>query len=326
MNKSEYITFFIEGITNPKIVGGKAANIVKLFNSSIAIPSGCILTTHAYDYFIENSFFKNELIELLTKKYLPKEVLDLSQKIQALIEASEFPPDLRMEIQNAHEKLEQNFNYQGFLAVRSSATIEDAKLTSFAGQLESFLYNITVEDVLSSIKNCWKSLFSPQTLLYLLKINRNENNRNLTDIKVAVIIQELIEPEIGGVLFTANVLNNDLNQMIINSTWGSCETITANKINPDMIIVNKEDFKAIKTHVGKKEKIAVPSLNFQGSILKEMATKMREKCSLNEIQIRNLCKMGMELELNFNHPQDIEWAIKDGKIYVLQSRPITTLK
>lgn len=326
MTKYEFITFFTDEVPNIEILGGKGANIAELVKLSYNIPPGFIINTLAYNYFIEQSPHYHQIIKMLKKLYSPKDVINYSKRLEGFIQETDFPSNLKNEIKLACESIKSKSNDSCSYAVRSSATIEDAKHISFAGQLESFLYNKSLDDIFLSIKDCWKSLFSPQTLLYFLKLNNNAKKESILDVQVAVIVQEMIESDIGGVLFTGNVLNNNLNQMVINSTWGSCETITGNRINPDMIIIDKKHFKVLEKYIGKKEKISVPNPRGTGTLLIQTQHSMKNKCSLSENQIYRLYLIGLDLEKNFNHPQDIEWAIKDDQIYILQSRPITSLK
>ena len=146
------------------------------------------------------------------------------------------------------------------------------------------------------------------------------------DIHMAVIIQKMVNAHISGVLFTANVINNDQNQMLINSAWGFGETIANDLIIPDTIIINKNKFEIIKRIIGKKEKKSIPNPEGSFTILIETDTQSRACCSLNDKQLRQLHKLGLKIERAFNYPQDIEWAIENDIIYTLQSRPITTLR
>lgn len=184
----------------------------------------------------------------------------------------------------------------------------------------------TFEGLLISLKNCWASLFSPGALLYLLQMKKQGVLDSLINIKMAVVVQKMVESEISGVLFTVNVITNNDNEMLINSTWGLGETIADNIINPDMIIINKENYNISNIVIGEKEKRAIR--NPEGTpdtILIENELKSRNICSLNETQLFQLCLLGKKIEIIFQCPQDIEWAIENEKIYILQTRPITTL-
>jgi pyruvate,water dikinase len=147
----------------------------------------------------------------------------------------------------------------------------------------------------------------------------------LSDVHMAVVVQKMVDSQISGVLFTANVINGRKDQMMINSTWGLGEVIANSSIIPDMIILEKSNLRILKTVVGKKEKTAIKNPKDLGTITIDTDPELRAKCSLSENQLRNLAQLGLQLEEALNCPQDIEWAIENGTVYVLQSRPITTL-
>jgi pyruvate,water dikinase len=146
------------------------------------------------------------------------------------------------------------------------------------------------------------------------------------DIEIAVIIQKMIFPECSGVLFTANVINNNHNQMLINSTWGLGDVLTNNLINPDLIIIDKLNGKIVKKVVGEKEQLSMAHPNKSFTHLIEMEKDLRNQCSLNGTHIKKLHRLGLQLEKHLKYPQDIEWAIENDVVYALQSRNITTLR
>lgn len=326
MRKLKYITFFTESTPNPALVGGKGLNILKLGKIKVDVPSGFIVNTNAYKEFIEKSTYHDQLIDLFSKSINPKDVLNHSKELKSLILRSRFPEYIKEEIKEVFDEINYKLKKKISFAVRSSATIEDSKAFSFAGQAESFLNNKNFDEILLSIKNCWSSLFSPQVLLYLLQMKKKGINFSLININMAVIIQEMINSEISGVLFSSNVLNNNTTQMLINSTWGLGETVTDNLVVPDMIILNKNEFKILRYDIGKKEKKSIQNPHGSGTIIIENELHSRSICSLTDNQIHQLYVLGLNLENEFNYPQDIEWAIQNDIIYVLQTRPITTLK
>ena len=230
------------------------------------------------------------------------------------------------ELKISYNQFRNGIEESDSFAVRSSATIEDSNKFSFAGQADTYLFINSFEGLLISLKNCWASLFSPGALLYLLQMKKQGVLDSLITIKMAVVVQKMVESEISGVLFTVNVMTNNDNEMLINSTWGLGETIADNKINPDMIIINKENYNISNIVIGEKEKRSMR--NPEGTpdtLLIENELESRNICSLNETQLFQLCLLGEKIENIFQCPQDIEWAIENEKIYILQTRPITTL-
>jgi pyruvate,water dikinase len=266
------------------------------------------------------------LIKLFSKDFTSKEVIGHSQKIQDLLLKSKIPEHIIKKIKLAFEKFCEEIGKSTSFAVRSSATIEDLIKFSFAGQYETYLYNKSLENILNSLKNCWISMFSPQALLYYLQMITNGLNMSLSNIHMAVVVQKMVNSQISGVLFTANVINNNKNQMMINSTWGLGETITNNSVNPDTIVLNKKKFEILKIIVGRKEKMSIKNPKGSSTILIDSEPQSRTICSLKEKQLLDLYELGLKLENAFGSPQDIEWAIENDTMYALQSRPITTLK
>ncbi|GAF76196.1 unnamed protein product, partial [marine sediment metagenome] len=160
----------------------------------------------------------------------------------------------------------------------------------------------------------------------LLQMKKQGVLDSLINIRMAVVVQKMVESEISGIMFTVNVITNNDNEMLINSTWGLGGTIADNIINPDMIIINKENYTISNIVIGEKEKRSIR--NPEGTsdtLFIENELESRNICSLNETQLFQLCLLGKKIENIFQCPQDIEWAIENEKIYILQTRPITTL-
>ncbi len=326
MKLSQYVVFFSEVTPNTDLLGGKGSNLIKLIEIGVIVPPGFIINTKSFRKFLEESEHSDQLMKLLSKSFNLKEILQHSIKIRDLILKSKIPKIIIDEIKVAFDKIKKKIGSKISFAVRSSASIEDSKKFSFAGQAETYLYNNNIHEIIASLKNCWLSLFSPRSLLYFLQMRKKGLNISLSDIYMAVIVQQMVNSQISGVFFTTNVINNDSNQMLINSTWGLGNTIADDLIIPDTIIIKKNQFKIIKRIIGKKEKKSIKNPKGSYTILIETDSKSRTVCSINEKQLRQLHNLGLKIENAFNLPQDIEWAIENDKIYILQSRPITTLK
>lgn len=198
--------------------------------------------------------------------------------------------DLEREIIKAFENLKTKR-----VAVRSSAIAEDSKTSSWAGQLESYL-NVECKDLIGKIKECWRSIASERAYAYA-----SEKNLSKEQLTVAVIVQKMVDSQVSGVTFTANPITNNLNEIMIESGFGLGESLVGGMITPDNFIVDKKT-------------------------LKIKSKTIQDKPSLSDKQIKGLAKLCLQIENLFKNPQDIEWAIdKAGKIWILQSRPITTL-
>jgi pyruvate,water dikinase len=322
----EYLEFFSEGTPDPSQVGGKGANLIKLIQMGINVPPGFVLKANSYRDFLKESENSQQIKEILSTNLTIKKVLHISKLIRQLIQKTSIPRALLKELKIGYDKFKEDLGINSSFAVRSSANIEDTGTFSFAGQAKSYLYNMSFEDLINSIKNCWASLFNPSALLYIIQMNKTGIELSLLDIHMAVIIQKMVNAEVSGVLFTANVVNNNLDEIMVNSTWGLGETIANNIIIPDMFILNKNKFDIIKSVIGTKEKKSIRNPEGPHSIITDSELDYRDIYSLNENQLKKLYNLGLNLENAFNHPQDIEWAIEKDVLYVLQSRPITTLK
>lgn len=321
-----FIKFIAGTKPNPNKLGSKASNLIKLFQAGIRVPSGFIIDIKSYKYFLNKTKLKWKLKELFSKGYLAQDIIDLSKKVKSLMLASELPKKISANIKRAYIKILTEFGKKPNFAVRSSSNFEDLKDFSFAGQAESFLNNKEIDDILNSVKKCWASIFSPQSLLYLLQLKKKNFEISPLKLETGVIIQEMINAQVSGVLFTANVTNNNLEQILINSTWGLGETITNSSIIPDSIILNKSEFEVLKIDIGEKAKMTVPDNDTSSVILINTNEQLREKCSLTNLQLKQLYELAIRIEKLFNYPQDIEWAIEEERVYTLQSRPITTIK
>ncbi len=319
----EHVNFIITSAPNAELHGGKGSKLIKLIKNGANVPPGYIITTKAYEEFIQKSKYFEELKELLSTSYSKKDVITRSAKIIELLINTQIPDIIEKEIKRGFILLNDSSNA---FAVRSSASIEDNTRFSFAGQAITYLFQRNVNDVVKSVKKCWASFFSPQALLYFLQMKKTNEDLSLENTKMAVIVQKMVNPSVSGVLFTSNVLNNNENQILINSSWGLGEAIVSNSVNPDMFILQKDEFKVLQKTLGKKEKKSIPNSIRSGTVMIETNTLSRERFSLNDKQLRQLFDLGKMAENAFNQPQDIEFAFENDKLYTLQSRPITTIK
>jgi len=327
MNEFEYVNFLNNTEPVPQLLGGKGSNLVKLIKlNNINVPPGFVINTKSYQKFIENSDIREKINDLNFKDLQPKDILKISAEIQHEMLKTEIPQKICREISIAHDKICKEIGNDQFFAVRSSATIEDRANFSFAGQADTYLYNNTFEDILLSLKNCWTSLYSSRAFLYFLQMKKKGISFSFDDIHMAVIVQKMINSEVSGVLFTINVINNNRNQMLINSSWGLGETIANNSISPDSIVLKKNEFEIEKIKIGEKEKRAVQNPKGCHTVLLDNEPSSKIACSLNDKDLYRLYELGLKLEKDFKYPQDIEWAFEKNILYVLQTRPITTLK
>ena len=310
-----FIKWFRElGKEDVSIAGGKGASLGEMTKAKIPIPNGFVVLSEAFKKFIQETDLNVE-IDAVLDTVNPDEmhtIENASEKIQAMIIGSETPKDIKEEIEKTFKKLNSKF-----VAVRSSATAEDSANAAWAGQLDSYL-NTTKKDLLENIKKCWVSLFTPRAIFY-----RFEKKLNGTDISVAVVVQKMINSEKSGIAFSVHPVTQDPNQIIIEAGFGLGEAIVQGSITPDSYVVDKQDWHIIDINVNEQTKGLFRKAN-GGNEWKELGNKGKKQV-LNEKEIIELAKLIVKIEKHYGFPIDVEFAVEDNKIYIVQSRPITTL-
>ena len=322
-SKFTYIEFIDK--TNPNSIqqGGKGKNLIELYKNGIMIPMGFIIKIKAYKECLNKMGILKSVYNFLQKETDPKNVIPFTNELKLKFKSLKIPESLFQEIKEGISILRSKSSPDATFAIRSSASIEDQSQFSFAGQAESFCCISSLDKIIRSILNCWISLFSPNSLLFMMKMK--QQGKKVPKIEMAVIIQKMILSHSAGVLFTTNVLDNNPNEMLINSNWGLCETVTNNSVIPDLIILNKNKFELHKVVIGKKELRSVQDLDNSSTITVENDISLRNSLSVSEKNMKQLHELGLTIEKIFKLPQDIEWALEKDRIYVLQSRPITSL-
>jgi pyruvate,water dikinase len=205
------------------------------------------------------------------------------------------------------------------ISVRSSATDEDGGGHSFAGLLSSYLFISGTEAILDSVKKCWASGFSERSLSY-----RFENKLELIDIKVAVVLQDMIPSEKAGVLFTGDPIKKDPSHHLINGVFGVGEGLVSGHLEGDSYLIERKGYKLLQENISEQEEIFTHNDQKTGLAIQPLDPKIGSTSSLNKDELKQLCLLGDAIESFYQSPQDIEWAFYDAKLYVLQSRPITT--
>ena len=318
-----------------KIAGGKGASLGEMSSAKISVPPGFVVLADAFDRFLEEVDLTQEIEAQLHKvNYDDVNSVDrASNVIRDLIHDVKMPEDLEKEIMDAYFALgvssrpqptpksppKRGLVKKGFyVAVRSSATAEDSSVASWAGELETYL-NTTEKTLLNNVKRCWSSLFTPRAIFY-----RREKELLETHVSVAVVVQEMVESEISGITFTVHPVTQEKNQMIIEAGWGLGEAIVSGSITPDSYVIDKRDWSIIDINISKQEKQIVRDFK-KGVKWTSVPKSKQEQQKLNGKEIIKLAKTCAQIEKHYRKPQDIEWAFKDNKFYIVQSRPITTL-
>lgn len=297
------------------IAGGKGANLGELIKIGMPVPDGFVILAQAFEHFLKETDIEAE-IQARWDKINIKDVGSIeeaSEIIRSLILDGEFPEDLGDEILHAFDRLGARY-----VAVRSSATAEDTKIDSWAGELETYL-NTTKEDLLENIKRCWASLYTPRAIFY--RFGRKLDHK---PILVAVVVQKMIQSETSGVCFTVHPVTKDKDQMLIEACWGLGESLVAGQCTPDSYVITKKSFRILDVNNNLQERMIVSGGEKTQAV--PVPKFKREKQKLSGGQIGELAKLCIEIEDHFKAPQDVEWALdRDNKFWILQSRPITTL-
>ncbi|MCK5412774.1 MAG: hypothetical protein KAI57_00170 [Candidatus Pacebacteria bacterium] len=296
------------------LVGGKGANLGEMTSAGVQVPDGFVVSSVVFENFLENTGIENKINEIIGKIDLKnsESIKISSDEIKKLIQESETTKEVEKNIFDSFEKLDCEY-----VAVRSSATVEDSATDSWAGQLDTFS-DVTKEDLIKNIKNCWASLFSERALFYRIEKKMTEQK-----ISVAVVVQKMVESQVSGVCFTVHPVSKDENQLIIEAGFGLGEAIVSGLITPDSYIVNKKDLKILDKNISNQDEMIVRSKNGKGTDI--ISVKSTSSQKLSDDDIIKLSELCIKIEKHYKSPQDIEWAFKDSEFYILQSRPITTL-
>lgn len=300
-----------------ELVGGKAINLGRMIQAGFPVPQGFCITTEVFSLFLEESGSSEEIYNLLDNCEVGDTlgVKSISEEIRVLLLKTEIPDSIKQIVEAEWNRIGAEKGY----AVRSSATAEDLPEASFAGQQSTYLNIHGIDELFLSIKECWISLFSDRSILYRIK-----NSFNHRDIKLAVVIQEMVESEKSGVMFTADPLTSNLNSISIDASYGLGETLVSGLVNPDHFSVDKSSMVITERTIGDKT-LQIKSNNKIGTVEEDIPEDLRSASALTDNQIVELSKIGLEIEKYYGIPQDIEWAIVNDQIYILQVRPITSL-
>ena len=297
------------------LAGGKGANLGELISADINVPKGFVITSDSYKAFLKENGIEEIIRNKLREVYGDEiKLLKAAEYFRELIISKDFSAETKKLIADKYNSLGENIR----VAVRSSATAEDLPDASFAGQQESYLNVVGIDDVLLQIRNCYASLWGNRSVSY-----RFHQGYDQTALSIAVVVQKMVESEKAGVLFTVNPLSRNTNEMQINASYGLGESVVSGRVTPDSYIVTKTG-KLIETTIGSKEtKIVYGNKNTVEIAVDEEAQKKRV---LDDNEISGLLNCGLKIEKHYGMPMDIEWAIKDSDIYILQARAITTLR
>ncbi|MFC6951531.1 phosphoenolpyruvate synthase [Halorubellus litoreus] len=297
-------------------VGGKGASLGELTGAGLPVPPGFVVTAGTYRRFIEEAGIAEDLFEAVDVDVDDTKALAAAQeRASELILNSPFPDELREEILGAYADLGDG---EEFVAVRSSATAEDLPDASFAGQQETFL-NITAEDLLERVRECWASLFTQRAIYY-----RKQQGFEHSDVNIAVVVQQMVDAEKSGVMFTSHPSTGEP-KMIVESAWGLGEAVVSGSVSPDNYVLDRQTGTVEEVTVADKKVMMEKDEATGETVEREVPEGDRERRVLTDEELDALRDLGETVESHYDTPQDVEWAIVGDDVYMLQSRPITTI-
>ncbi len=302
------------------LVGGKGANLGEMYHYGLPVPNGFVITAQAYERVIEANGLQPVIREIIrqTEVTNQKELEKAAIKIQRLIQSADIPADLVQEIFSSYQTLKAG-EKNPLVAVRSSATAEDLPDASFAGQQESFLNVKGESNLIQAVRRAWASLWGARAIFY-----RATKGYDHFKVLLAIPVQIMVQSEVSGVLFSVNPVSGNKNQVIVEAVWGLGDYMVQGVVNPDHYIVNKED---LSIHSRQNVPQTIMEVYDYPSGVKRVKVpeKKIQAYKLTDEQVHELAKLSIKVHQHYFFPQDSEFAIENGHIYLVQTRPITTL-
>jgi len=323
MRQSQKVILWFNEVTKKDIplVGGKGANLGEMTNANIPVPPGFIVTAGTYFDFLEQAGITDQIRNLLAPLDIhdSKQLQEIAGKVQKLILDAPMPPEIAREIEQAYIKMGE-----GLVAVRSSATAEDLPEASFAGQQATFLNIRGEKDVVTAVQECWASLFGARAIFY-----RQEQGFEHFKVGIAVPVQRMVQSESAGVMFTVEPTSSDRSKIVVEAVLGLGEMIVSGDVTPDHYVVSKDEMKIIHKEIKRQEWKLIKKEGGKGkedNIKVDLTPEEQAKQKLTDNDIMTLAKIGINLEDHYQIPQDVEWAKENGKLFIVQTRPVTTIK
>jgi len=297
------------------IAGGKGASLCRMYRNGFPVVEGFIVCAGAFERFMEENGLWDPVYARLDAINWDSGLAETGRAIRSLIAGTPVPGDIAKLIADNYNRMGKSVP----VAVRSSGTAEDLDEASFAGQQETFLYVTGEDELVRYVNACWASLYNDRAIFY-----RHEKKFDERKISIAVVVQRMVHSEKAGVLFSANPINKDRGAVMIEGAWGLGEGVVQGIVNPDNYLIRKGTYEA-EIYVAEKEIMVIRDDERGGVIEAEVPEHLRAAPVLTQDELKELVDLAVRAEDFYGKPQDIEWAVEGGSIYLLQSRPITTL-
>jgi pyruvate,water dikinase len=302
------------------VAGGKGANLGELTRAGVRVPPGFVVTADVYFGLLKSSGIGGRIERRLAALDVNDGAAleDAAAEIKALITAAEMPPEVASEIRRAYQQ-----TGGGLVAVRSSATAEDLAEASFAGQQDTYLNIEGDAEVVAAVQKCWASLFGARAIFY-----RAGAGFDHLKVRIAVVVQRMVQSERSGVMFTIHPVTNDKTKIVIEAIYGLGEAAVSGAVTPDMYVVDKTSGEVVHRQVVPQEQELVRQTDAQPGNEQNYWISIdwgrRTKQKLSDEEIGELATVGQRLEQHFGCPQDVEWAHEGGSFYIVQARAVTT--
>lgn len=303
-----------------RLVGGKALGLAQMTQSGLPVAPGFTVSTRAYHQHLEDSGIRTRIVDLLAGvDHEAIEGLEAAEaKIRAMFDEGDFPPAIRADIARAYDALCALCGPDVSVAVRSSATAEDAEGASFAGEYDTFVGMRGIDEVALYVRRCWASAYTARSMSYAWK-----NGIQPTEVEMAVVVQKTVNAWAAGVMFTLSPLTGDRSRIAIEAAYGLGLSVVGGEVTPDRYVVGKIGLGLIEKVLGEK---AIEYVS--GTTTAEVSPDRRAVFCLGDDEAVALAKLGKALERQHGHPVDIEFAIDrdlpdGGNVILLQCRPET---
>ena len=299
-------------------VGGKGASLGEMTAIGLPVPKAFVVTAQAFRKFLVETGIEETLFRRLARLDVDDNgaLESVSRDVQDLVLSVDIPDHFREEITDAYARMGANGMV---VAVRSSATAEDLPEASFAGQQETFLNILGDEDLINAVHRCWASLYGARAIYYRAKQGFDDRSVN-----IAVVVQELIRSEKSGVMFTSHPVTGEP-LTIIEGSWGLGEAVVSGSVSPDNYVFDLRTERVVDRLIAEKEIMIVPE-GEHGTTIVNLSEKQRTAPVLSDAEVARLATLGRIAESHYGVPQDVEWAIVGNDVFILQSRPITTIR
>ncbi|HLM50908.1 MAG TPA: PEP/pyruvate-binding domain-containing protein [Solirubrobacteraceae bacterium] len=294
--------------------GGKGASLARMASLGLPVPPGFVVPAGALSQALPDG---GAGVREVLAAAAPDGLAEAARRCQDAVASCDAGAALGTAVQREYARLADDLgDADPPVAVRSSACAEDSEAASFAGQQETYLHVRGADSVIDHVRHCWGSFFSERALFY------RRQKGSLDDLGMAVVVQRMVQADVAGVLFTMDAVQGRRDRMVVEAVFGLGEAVVSGNVTPDHYVLKRDG--RVRRQKIVRQPFAVVARPEGGVQERELSPEEGERPTLDEDQLRELARVGADLEDRLGRPQDIEWALQDGRLYVLQARPVTT--